>query len=42
MNEAFRPGFESLDEDTAEALDPILIEHRDFIYDEFLELPLTL
>jgi hypothetical protein len=42
MNEAFRPGFESLDEDTEKALDPILIEHRDFVYEEFLELPLTL
>lgn len=24
------------------ALDPVLLEHRDFIYREFLELPLTL
>lgn len=42
MPEAMRPGFESLDEPTAKALDPILLEHRDFVYDEFLELPLTL
>jgi glutathione S-transferase len=40
--EAMRPGFESLDEQTAKALDPILLEHRDFVYNEFLELPLTL
>ena len=40
--EALRPAFESLDEVTAKALDPILLEHRDFVYDEFLELPLTL
>jgi glutathione S-transferase len=42
MNEALRPGFEAMDETTASALDPILIEHRDFVYDEYLELPLTL
>lgn len=42
MNEALRPGFETLDEVTAEALDPILLEHRDFVYDRFLELPMTL
>ena len=42
MADAFRPGFENLDEETAKALDPILLEHRDFIYDEFLELPMTL
>jgi len=42
MSEYIRPGFESLDEPTAKALDPILLEHRDFVYDEFLELPLTL
>jgi hypothetical protein len=28
--------------DTAKALDPILLEHRDFLYGEYLELPLTL
>jgi hypothetical protein len=37
-----RPGFEALDEVTAKALDPILLEHRDFVYNEFLELPMTL
>lgn len=42
MAEHIRPGFESLDELTAKALDPILLEHRDFVYEEFLELPLTL
>jgi glutathione S-transferase len=40
--EAMRPGFESLDEATAKALDPILLEHRDFVYHEYLELPLTM
>jgi len=42
MNEQMRPGFEHLDEPTAKALDPILLEHRDFVYDTFLELPLVL
>ncbi len=28
--------------DTARALDSILLEHRDFIYREYLELPLAL
>ncbi len=42
MNEALRPGFESLDEQSAKALDPILLEHRDFVYETHLELPLSL
>ena len=42
MNETIRPVFESLDEQVSKALDPILIEHRDFIYSEYLELPLSL
>ncbi len=42
MPPAMREGFESLDEPTAAALDAILIEHRDFVYAEHLELPLNL
>jgi glutathione S-transferase len=42
MPDAMRPAFESLDEATAEALDPILLEHRDFVYAAHLELPLSL
>ena len=42
MVDSIRSVFESLDEQLAEALDPILIEHRDFIYSEYLELPLSL
>ena len=42
MSEAMRPAFEASDPPTERALDAILIEHRDFIYDEFLELPLSL
>jgi glutathione S-transferase len=42
MPEAMRPAFSNMDEATAKALDPILLEHRDRIYDEYLELPLSL
>ncbi len=42
MPDAMRSAFESVDEATAAALDPILFEHRDFVYQKFLELPLTL
>ncbi len=42
MPAPLRAAFESLDEATRQALDPILFEHRDRIYAEHLELPLTL
>jgi hypothetical protein len=42
LPDAMRPGFEAMDDDTAKALDSSLLEHRDFIYNEYLELPLTL
>ena len=42
MADALRPAFEAMDEATAKALDPILLEHRDFIYETYLETPLTL
>ncbi len=42
MPELMRAAFEAADEATRKALDPILIEHRDFVYEEFLELPLSL
>ena len=42
MPPALRATFESVDEATRKALDPILFEHRDRIYAEHLELPLTL
>jgi hypothetical protein len=42
MPEKMRAAFETLDPATAKALDAILIEHRDFVYDEYLELPLSL
>lgn len=37
-----RPVFETLDPQTSNALDPILLKHRDFIYNSYLELPLQL
>jgi len=42
MLESIRSAFESFNEQVSTALDPILIEHRDFIYSEYLELPLSL
>ncbi len=42
MPAPLRAAFESHDEQTRQALDPILFEHRDRIYAEHLELPLTL
>lgn len=42
MPPAMREGFETLDDETAAALDPALLEHRDFVYAESLELPLCL
>ena len=42
MVDLIRPTLEAMDAATAKALDPILLEHRDFVYREFLELPLTL
>jgi len=42
MPDMLRNAFESKDPDTAKALDPILLAHRDFIYREHLELPIEL
>jgi hypothetical protein len=42
MPEGMRAAFEARDSATENALDPILIEHRDFVYEEYLELPLSL
>ena len=42
MPEPLRSAFEWMDEDTAGALEPILIEHRDRVYEQYLELPLQL
>ena len=42
MNPAIRTAFEWLDERTARALDPILLEHRDMMYSRHLQLPLSL
>jgi hypothetical protein len=42
MIPAVRTAFAWLDEDTARALDPILLEHRDMMYSRHLQLPLSL
>jgi glutathione S-transferase len=42
MPDALRATFETMDDETRAALDPILVEHRDRVYAEHLELPLTL
>ncbi|MEP7298849.1 MAG: hypothetical protein ABI702_21900 [Burkholderiales bacterium] len=42
MDSATRDAFETVDADTAAALDPILLEHRDMMYARHLELPLSL
>jgi glutathione S-transferase len=42
MREPLRAAFDTRDPKTDAALDPILIEHRDWIYDRHLVLPLSL
>ena len=42
MHPASRASFELLDAETAAALDPVLLEHRDMMYARHLELPLSL
>ena len=42
MDAGTRAAFETLDAQTAAALDPILFEHRDLMYAKHLELPLSL
>jgi glutathione S-transferase len=42
MDPATRAAFETRDAQTKAALDPILLEHRDMLYEKHLELPLSL
>ena len=42
MNARTRQTFETMDEATRAALDPILLQHRDMMYAKHLELPLNL
>jgi len=42
MRHSVRAAFETRDAQTDAALDPILLEHRDMMYAEHLELPLRL
>lgn len=38
----FRTAYESLNDATRAALNPILLKHRDHMYEKYLELPLSL
>ncbi len=40
--DSFRDAFETMDDATRDAFDPVLVEHRDEIYRKHLELPLQL
>lgn len=42
MSTSIRAAFETRDAQTRAALDPILFKHRDMMYAEHLELPLSL
>ncbi len=42
MNQGMRAAYTLVDPEVRAAADPILVEHRDFIYDRYLELPLEL
>ena len=42
INPAARPMFENTADEITAAIDPILIEHRDFIMDTYFKLPLEL
>jgi hypothetical protein len=42
MHDPIRAVFSALDEKTKIALDPTLLEHRDYIYNHYLALPLSL
>ncbi len=42
MMEGLRKAFEASDPEIAKVVDPALVEHRDFIYNEYLVLPMEL
>jgi hypothetical protein len=42
MDASVRTAFESRDPLVEAALDPVLLTHRDMIYEKYLELPLAL
>jgi glutathione S-transferase len=42
MVEGLRKAFEAADPEISAVVDPALVEHRDFIYDEYLVLPMEL
>ena len=42
MNPRTREAFSTLDQRTQDALDPIIVNHRDMMYEKYLQLPLSL
>ena len=42
MNPRSREVFSTLDQATQDALDPVLVNHRDMMYEKYLQLPLSL
>ncbi len=40
MDEMLRVGYTLRDPEVRKAADPLLLEHRDFIYQEYLQLPM--
>jgi len=42
MKSTTRAAFSTLDEATKAALDPVILAHREMIYEKHLELPLSL
>jgi hypothetical protein len=42
MDAVIRAAYETRDAETEAALDPVLFEHRDMMYERHLQLPLSL
>ena len=42
LDDTIRPMFENVSEEVMSAIDPVLIEHRDFIMKEYFKVPMEL
>ena len=42
LDDTNRPMFENVSEEVMSAIDPVLIEHRDFIMNEYFKVPMEL
>tara|TARA_B100001939_G_C16479282_1_gene420658 strand:- start:71 stop:457 length:387 start_codon:yes stop_codon:yes gene_type:complete len=42
LDSSIRPMFENVSEEVVSAIDPVLIEHRDFIMKEYFKVPMEL